>query len=378
MENYKLATNVQERQVVFRPEINGQIKLVSGSRKHVFTNCNGPHEVVRVGSWLAEMCRGTIGLRYLPGSSGNGDLKIVFEPAGGTAAADLRMVFVESGNNEKELARKKVKQILLTRDSLTLMTDGEEAEAVVEYPRETSSTNTNPPATDTTPVNRTPATIVNPDAERAYAEKEKKLKGRIVELERELQKMRTENNALRASSAIAEQIGTEQQGLATLTDQTQKLNVRLQEIRRETTQKSTELTELQGEVESAQREAADLEKRSSDAQAELKKLTEERERLRSRSEVLEIDVEKTNEEISGLRERLKDDRLTVSAMEEDSAIGTGSVKDSLDKAESNLKKAEKKIEIIIKLRETINRQVQDSTIGRASEFLTAGEETGGQ
>ena len=75
---------------------------------------------------------------------------------------------------------------------------------------------------------------------------------------------------------------------------------------------------------------------------------------------------------------MKDDRLTVSAMEEDSAIGTGSVKDSLDKAESNLKKAEKKIEIIIKLRETINRQVQDSTIGRASEFLTAGEETGGQ
>ena len=94
MENYKLATNVQGRQVVFRPEINGQIKLVSGSRKHIFANCNGPHEVVRVGSWLAEMCRGTIGLRYLPGSSGNGDLKIVFEPAGGTAAAGVRVGFI--------------------------------------------------------------------------------------------------------------------------------------------------------------------------------------------------------------------------------------------------------------------------------------------
>lgn len=63
-------------------------------------------------------------------------------------------------------------------------------------------------------------------------------------------------------------------------------------------------------------------------------------------------------------------------MSEDALIGTGSVKDNLEKAAAYLEKAEKKIEIIVKLREAINSGVQDAVVRRGTEFMTSAQEAG--
>lgn len=399
MENFTLSTDTKRRQVVFRPEKTAGVRLVSGNDNHVFADCSGPHQVVRVGSWLAELCRGAIGLRYLPGNPAQSRMEITFDGVNGTQTADMRIIFAEGGSADKDLTREGVEKIILTADSLILHTHGQtgrqnggsrevssaEAREGVVYPQDSQVEVVYPRGGRTGVVNprtdpagtESPAGDLHGSAERTTEVTDEELRDRIREF------LQEEDTAQKNRNALTDQINAEQRDMESATDQLDDLNGRLKKVREEAAQKKKELADAEEELEKARKELDQFRKEKADAEAELqrlreekKKLEEEREQLRGESEITELDLETAREEIRGLRQRLADDTLTVGAMSEDALIGTGAVKDNLEKAAAYLEKAEKKIEIIVKLREAINSGVQDAVVRRGTEFMTSAQEAG--
>ena len=392
MEEYKMFVNRSSRQAVLSLDKGIRIGLDSEGQQYIFEDISGPHKVIRLGSWLLERTKGTIGIRNLrctpvEGDTDSGKLMMYFQGSQGQETAAVKLIFLEkeeAGKSQK-MVSETVRVIVFAGDTMQLLSANDP---------EVENSNSSEPDTSLEGENTASVSVNNPNqetaeevhrAEEAFASREKEYRERIRELEEENRKLNTENDAFKANRALIDQVEIESKELERITQETEEADTQLKRIRRELAQsreelrkKKEELCEFTEEKESVERELAECEKDQKKREEKLTTLREQLDKLRERSEISELDVSSVSEEIRGMKERLVDDTLSVTTLEEDSLIGTGSVKASLKKADAELEKAEKKIGLIIRLRETINDRVQEAVVRKGTGFLTAASETGGE
>lgn len=394
MENYLLKENTSGRFAAFTVGPGIRVGLKSGNDQYIFDDIGGEHKVVEVGGWLAERHNKQIGLRLQKSNPADlADIMIVFKKAGGGSSANVKVGFIDQSGANRVIAKENVKKLTFSPKSLTIESADEEPASAVSTAEDRQE-----------------------DLRKALQEshaRENALRKRNQLLEQTVRDLFEENQTLKKNSALTGQIGTEQSALEDLNHQLESANERLQEIRSELAEKRRELADTSKRLQDAQEELtnasnglkdagkdlADAEKKLKDTKEKMEETRsqkaaaeDEHDRLsqalaqeqtaldkcRSENEVTQLDIDKTRKEIRSIQERLADDTLTAEAMEDDAAIGTGSVKNSLEKAAANLRNAEKKIEVIIKLRETINSRVQDAVVRKGTEFLSGQDEAGGQ
>lgn len=410
MEEYKMFVNRNSRQAVLSLDKGIRIGLESEDQQHIFDDISGPHKVIRLGSWLLERTKGTIGIRNLrstpaEGDTDSGKLMVYFQGSLGQETAAVKIIFLEKeeAGQRQKMVSDTVRVIVFAGDTMQLLSandpevensTGSEPGTSLEGENTDSASANNLDQEPSEEVRRAEETFMSRereyrerirDLEEAFASREKEYRDRIRDLEEENRKLNTENDAFRANRALTGQAETESGELEKITQETVEADTQLKRIRRELAQSREELRQKKEELrksteekESAEIELAQSEKDQKKREEELAVLRTQLDQLRERSEVSELDVSSVSEEIRAMKERLAEDTLSVTTMEEDSLIGTGTVKASLKKAEEELERAEKKIGLIIRLRETINDRVQEAVVRKGTGFLTVAGETGGE
>ena len=392
MEEYKMFVNRNSRQAVLSLDKGIRIGLESEDQQHIFEDISGPHKLIRLGSWLLERTKGTIGIRNLrstpdEGNTDSGKLMVYFQGSLGQETAAVKIIFLEKkdAGQRQKMVSGTVRVIVFAGDTMQLLS-ADDPEAGNSTGPEPGNSLEGENTDSVSPNNQDQETAEETRrVEEAFATREKEYLERIRELEEENRKLNTENDAFRANRALTGQIETESGELDKITQEMVEADTQLKRIRRELAQsreelrkKKEELRKSTEEKDSAERELAECEKNQKKREEKLTELREQLDKLRERSEISELDVSSVSEEIRGMKERLADDTLSVTTTEEDSLIGTGSVKASLKKAEAELERAEKKLGLIIRLRETINDRVQEAVVRKGTGFLTAAGETGGE
>ncbi len=158
------------------------------------------------------------------------------------------------------------------------------------------------------------------------------------------------------------------------------------------------LTALRGSKESLEGELKKLAEDAEKAQEELRRLEQEKkkiedknheaeelkssleaelESLRGAEEGLSLDCEAARRELEELRERLGDDEDTMTLMQEEPFLKENSVTGTLEQVHKELEAAEKRIGLIIRVREKINGMIQNTILGGDGTVPLA-EELGGK
>lgn len=389
MEEYKMVEIRRGRQLVLAMDDGISIGLKSGIQEWKFETIKGCNYLIKLGPWLVERAQGTIGFR-MNGSDSDRKypekkkLSLYFRGKHEEKTAEVTLLFIDKSvtSRKQRIIKKQVESIILEGDSIKLMMPGESGEENVM----------NPAPVDANDREIAPAEELSHGTENAFAVREKefldqicKLEKIIKELEEGNRKLNLENETLRANTVLSDQLAQERGELEKLTREAEAMDSQLKQIRAELSQRRDELLEKEEQIKTAsedkkstEAEIAALEQKKKKNDDELTGLRKELDRMKVIDEINGLEIDQVKKEILGIRERLSDDALTLSAMEDDIINGTGSVKESLTKAETELEKAEKKIGLIIKIRETINEHVQEAVVRKGSGFLTAAGETGGE
>lgn len=401
MEEYKMLVNRSGRQVILTLDKGIMIGVKSGSQQGVFDGIAGPNWLFKLDPWLIERAQGTIGIRMAEDSingndSDDGKLEILFRGKQGEDTAEITLIFAEKSNSVRKQRKitERVRSIVLVGNSLKLLSPNDpDEENNTDSTTDTHSENGNATAAAQVTVSgftnsaaQATTEITAASAEESFALRKKEFLDRIRKLEEENQKLYAENEALRANRTLTDQLAVETADLAQIVRETENIDAQLKSIRRELPQKRNTLSNKEEELRKAIEEKAEAEKnitefeeRQKEAEEEIKRLKTELDKMQVRDEVSRLDIQQVSEEIRVIRERLSDDNLTLLTMEDDALIGTGSVKGSLMNAEAELEKAERKIGLITRLRETYNDLVQEVVVRKNSTgFLTADSEAGGK
>lgn len=314
---------------------------------HIWNSAYGPHRLVRVGGWLAECSNGRIFIKNTAALGPGNKLDINFQEGEAVVSLDYRD---EEGRPKTERFKKTV---LITADGKQLFIQQNEA---VQSPSQVSESG-------------------NADLKKKVTELEKKnkaLEKERAELCREVQSVKAENRELQT---LVE--GRMEEQAARLGQLQKQLSTEGAEKLKEIREAEEAYRRKQEEIQEAERKKEQLQKERNRSEQELAQLQAELEELRSAKELESLDCEKARREIKELKSQAAYDEETLALISEESFMKCSSVKTAIEEVKKKLDETEKRVGMIIRVRERINSTIQDAIVLAGDGTIPISAETGG-
>lgn len=337
----------------------------------IFSSAYGGHSLLRIGEWLAECSDHCIFVKRMVTENTGQDYKLDINFQEGDAVVSLKYMDQDGTPKSEEFAG----TTLITADGEQLaIHQAEQGESTPDPPAQRPQQTR--PQQDAQTAERLAA------LEKKAAELEKKnkklmkekdgLEKKKKELSQEIQSVKEKNERLQTvlEGRLEEHTGN----LSRLQDGlSESLSNKLEEV-----MKAEALCkQKQEEIQNTEQERDQLRSREEGLNRELEQLQEELEGLRSTEELKTLDCEKVRTELKELGEQLAYDEDTMMLLSQESFLKFNSVNATIEEVHKKLEAIEKRMGLIISIREKINNTVQDAIVLAGDGRIPAEAETGG-
>lgn len=354
----------------------------SSGETSIFSSSYGGHSLVRIGEWLAECSNNCIFVKNMAAENAGQGHKLDINFQEGDAVVTLKYMDQDGVQKSEDFAG----TTLLTTDGKKLTIHQAESAEASPDPR---VQRTGPSRTQRTVQNETR----NSQQDTQNAEKLAALEKKAAELEKKNKKLEKEKKELEKSrKELCQEMESVKETNASLQTALEKrvedhignlsrIQDRLSESLSNKLEEATKAEALcrqkQEEIQNTEQERNQLRNREESLNRDLEQLQEELEGLRSTEELRTLDCEKARAELKELGEQLAYDEDTMMLMSQESFLKFNSVNATIEEVHKKLEAIEKRMGLIISIREKINNTVQDAIVLAGDGRIPAEAETGG-